>query len=171
MFSASLPALLAVSSSEAINLLTSQPSMLTALHENIRAIRLVLDAAATACPIQIPSHPASAIIHIQYKPQADSLSPAAITKVHKSSNPASITPRNAVSFDIDLEDRLLQEVVEDTLNQGVFIARVHRLRGQELAEPRPSIRIVACAALSRKETEKAATIIKNSLIKVLGKRR
>jgi len=171
VFSAALPALLAVSSYESINLLTSQPSMLTTLHENIRALRLVLDATATICPIQIPSHPASAIIHIQCKPQTDSLSPTFAAKVLKNSNPASITPRNHVAFDTETEEKLLQEVVDDAINQGVLIARVHRLRGQEQLEPRPSVRIVASAALSRKETEKAAAVLKTSLIKVLGKRR
>lgn len=145
--------------------------MLITLHENIRALRLVLDATATVCPIQIPSHPASAIIHIHCKPQTDSLSPIFAAKVLKSSNPASITPRNHIVFDTAMEEKLLQEVVDDAINQGVLIARVHRLRGQEQLEPRPSIRIAASAALSRKETEKAAAVLKTSLIKVLGKRR
>jgi hypothetical protein len=38
-------------------------------------------------------------------------------------------------------------------------------------EPRPSIRLALSSALTRKETEKAVTVLRNILIKVLGKRR
>lgn len=124
------------------------------------------------CPIQIPSHPASAIIHIQYKPSQDMLSPPpSATRVAKNSNPASLAPRNPCVFDIELEERLLQDVIDESINQGVLIAKVHRLRGQELLEPRPSIRVAVTSSLSRKEVEKAAGILRNALTKVLGKRR
>ena len=43
VFSAAVPALLAVSASEGINILRNTPSILSALQENVRAIRAVLD--------------------------------------------------------------------------------------------------------------------------------
>ncbi len=173
VFSAALPSPLAVSASEAIAELTSKPSMLTALHENIRAFRLVLDAAATVCPIRIPSHPASAIIHIQCKPQApNALSPHSATqRLGKPSNPSSPTSSNPAEFDVEAEERLLQDVVEEALSQGVLITRARRLRGQEPNEPRPSIRIAMTAELGKKEVEKAASVIRAALVKVLGKRK
>jgi serine palmitoyltransferase len=72
---------------------------------------------------------------------------------------------------VDLEERLLQEVVDDALVQGILITRAKRLRGQEMSEARPSIRLAISSALTKKECEKAANTIKASLIKVLGKRR
>ena len=52
-----------------------------------------------------------------------------------------------------------------------MITKAHRLRGQELLEVRPAIRLAITAALSRKDCEKAATVVKAALIKVLGRRR
>ncbi len=66
---------------------------------------------------------------------------------------------------------LLQEVVEEALSQGVMIAKAQRLRGQEMVEVRPSIRLALTSALTKKETEKAVGIVKASLVKILGKRR
>lgn len=74
-------------------------------------------------------------------------------------------------FDTDVEEKLLQEVVDDVLAQGILITRAKRLRGQEMSEARPSIRLAISAAFTKKECEKAATAIKTSLVKVLGKRR
>lgn len=65
----------------------------------------------------------------------------------------------------------MQEVVDEALAQGVLITRAKRLRGQEVVEPRPTIKLAVTAALSKKETEKAAQVIKNALVKVLGKRK
>lgn len=80
-------------------------------------------------------------------------------------------PRDSPQFDIDLEERLLQDVVEEALAQGVMITRAKRLHGQELIEVRPSIRLAVTAALTRKECEKAANAVKAACVKVLGKRR
>ena len=62
-------------------------------------------------------------------------------------------------------------MVEEALSQGVMITRAKRLYGQELYSPRPSIRIAVTSALSKKECEKAAGVVKNALVKVLGKRK
>lgn len=175
VFSASMPPLLAVSASEAISILRSSPSILTILQENIRAMHAVLNP-LTSTLITIPSHPASPIIHIYIKPVSPtSLSPTAVpasvsAKLIKS-NPSSAGPRDPQTFDADAEERVLQEIVEECLNQGVWVTRAKRLKGQELIEPRPSIRLAVTAALSRKEVEKAAGVLKAALTKVLGRRR
>ena len=169
VYSASTPALLAVSSSEAINILRSTPSLLSALQDNVRIARSILD--RVDC-ITIPSHPASPLIHIQIRsPSASSLLPEAAT--HRKPNPAS-----PLAYDIkpdwdaiEAEERLLQEVVEEALSQGVMIMKAKRLRHQENSEAKPSLRLAMTSALSRKETEKAVGIVKAALIKVLSKRR
>src|SRR6266567_7132947 len=98
VFSAALPALLAVSASEGINILRNTPSILSTLQENIRAIRIILE--RVDC-ITIPSHTASPITHIYLRTQPPTLAVAA-----KSANP---TP---LSFDIAVEERLLQDIVD-----------------------------------------------------------
>ncbi|KAL1737824.1 hypothetical protein HDZ31DRAFT_51790 [Schizophyllum fasciatum] len=120
------------------------------------------------------------MIHIFLKSASDvqrekanaTLHPSTATKP-KHSDPRSVLPRDASSWDWDIEDeeRALQEVVEDALAQGVMISKAKRLRGQEIVEPRPSIRLVLTAALSKKDTEKAVGIVKASLQKVISKRR
>ena len=52
-----------------------------------------------------------------------------------------------------------------------MITRAKRLRGQELNDIRPSIRLAISAAFTKKECEKAASVIKAAFIKVVGKRR
>ncbi|KAI9452050.1 pyridoxal phosphate-dependent transferase [Lactarius psammicola] len=164
VFSTTVPALLAVSASEGINILRNTPSILSTLQENVRAIRAVLDRVEV---ITIPSHAASPIIHIHLR-SAATLSP---TPSAKPPNPATPAPRDAPTFDIIGEEHLLQDIVDEALAQGVWITRARRLRGQELVEARPSIRLAVTAGLSRKECERAAGVIKAAVLKVLVKRK
>lgn len=64
--------------------------------------------------------------------------------------------------------RLRANVVEEALSQGVPLTRAQRLKGHEALEPKPSIRIAVNAALTPKETENAANIVKAALLKVLA---
>ena len=83
----------------------------------------------------------------------------------------SVQPREQEVFDIELEEKLLQDIVEEALSQGIMITRSKRLRGQELLEVRPSIRLALTAGLTRKDCEKAAAVVKAAFVKVVGKRR
>ncbi|KIY68343.1 serine palmitoyltransferase [Cylindrobasidium torrendii FP15055 ss-10] len=175
VYSASMPPLLAVSGSKAIDILKNTPSLLEGLHDNVRAARAILD---KVDGINIPSHPASPMIHIQLKsPGASSgggLHPsAALVMPTKPSNPSSILPREASTWDWDVqnEELILQEVVEEALAQGVMITKSRRARGQELVEVRPSLRLSMTAGLTKKETEKAVGVVKAALQKVLSRRR
>ncbi|KAF4613356.1 hypothetical protein D9613_010864 [Agrocybe pediades] len=180
VFSASMPALLAVSASEGINILRNTPSIFETLQENVRAARAILD--RVEC-ITIPSHPASPVIHIYVKqqypgllspvPMSASLSASSTSsKQHHSLHSAKDVAReSARAAEYLVEERLLQEVVDETLAQGVIVTRAKRLPGQEIVEPRPSIRLALTSGLTRKETERAVTVLKGVLVKVLGKRR
>jgi len=173
-----MPASLAVSASEAIQILTNSPSTLSALHENVRLARSILDKVEG---IHIPSHSASPIIHIQLTKST----PLAITSPPKSpkrgpslepiqiskSNPQSVLPAHPLQFDVEAEERILQEIVDEVLAQGVLITRAKRLRGQEVVEPRPAIKLAVTSALSRKDTEKATTVVKNAIVKVLARKK
>ena len=61
--------------------------------------------------------------------------------------------------------------MDEALAQGVWVTRARRPRGQELVEVRPRIRLAVTAALSRKECERAAGVIKAAVAKVLTKRK
>jgi serine palmitoyltransferase len=164
--------LLAVSASEGINILQDTPSILATLQENIRAAWSVLG--RVDC-ITIPSHQVSPIIHIYVRnPSPNSLTPdTAVEMNHKPSNPHSIHTSSSAhpGWDLETEENLLQEVVDECISQGVLVTKSKRLRGQEMVEARPSIRLALTAALNKKETEKAASVVKAALIKVLTKRR
>ena len=161
VFSASMPGLLAVSASEGINIIRNTPSIFENLQANVFTARTILD--KLDC-ITIPSHPASPVIHINVH-QATTGNGSLKHSVHAS-------PKDAVQMaEYDTEERLLQEVVEECLSQGVIVTRAKRLKGQEAVEPRPSIRLALSSALTRKETEKATSVLKSALVKVLGKRR
>ena len=172
VFSASLPALLAVSASEGISILRSTPSIFETLQENVCAARSILD--RLDC-ITIPSHPASPIIHIYVRPQSpSSLHPSSALSISSAKHPSSHSAAKDFvgrESDYDAEERALQNVVEETLAQGVIVTRAKRLRGQEMMETRPSIRLAMTSALTKKETEKAVGVLKAALVKVLGKKR
>ncbi|KAI0342460.1 serine palmitoyltransferase [Trametopsis cervina] len=172
VFSAAMPALLSVAASEGINILRSTPSILSNLQDNVHAVRAVLD--RVDC-ITIPSHPASPMIHLQVRlPSPTHLLPTAspaMSSSNKPSNPASPIPREPEQFDGDLEEQILQDIVDEALAQGVMVTRAKRLKGQELTQVRPSVRLALTAALSKKDCEKAANVVKAAFIKVVGKRR
>ncbi|KAH8986392.1 pyridoxal phosphate-dependent transferase [Lactarius hatsudake] len=122
VFSAAVPALLAASASEGINILRNTPLILSKLQEN-------------------------------------------------PPNPATPALRDAPSFDIAGEERLLQGIVNEALAQGVWTTQARRLRGKELVEACPSIRLAVTAALSHKGCERAAGVIKAAVVKVLTRRK
>ncbi|KAH8983832.1 hypothetical protein EDB86DRAFT_3119660 [Lactarius hatsudake] len=166
IFSAAVPALLTVSASEGVNILRNTPSILSTLQENVRTIRAVLD---TVEAITIPSHPASPIIHTHLR--SAPMCSASTSGSTKPPNPATPAPHNALSFDTAGEEHLLQDIVDEALTQGMWTTRAWWLRGQELVKACPSIQLAVMAALSRKECERAAGVIKAAVVKVVTKRK
>jgi len=171
VFSAAMPALLAVSASMAIGILTDQPSVFEALRENVQAVRSTLYGVED---IEILSHPVSAVVHIALKSgpaPSNLLSVPMQTRGSSRSNPASVvSSKDAATFDWQTEEKILQEVVDEALNAGVLITRAKKLRGQELVEVRPTIRLAISTALTKKETEEAAAAVKTAFVKVLSRR-
>lgn len=145
-----MPALLATSGSEAINYLRETPSVLSTLHDNVDTIRSVLEKTEG---ITVLGHRASPIVHFCLRQSQQYLT---------------ATPPAA---DYEAEERALQDIVDDALANGVFITRGKHLRNQEMIDSRPTIRIAATAALSKKDVEKAMGIVKASIGRVLARRR
>ena len=166
VFSAAMPGLLAVSASEGINIIRNTPSIFENLQANVDIAHSILD--KLDC-IAIPSHPASPVIHIYVRPTQP------VTRSTHGSmkyNVAYASPQDACQMaEYDTDERLLQEVVEECLAQNVIVSRAKRLKGQEMVEPRPSIRLALSSGLTRKETERAVMILRNVLVKVLGRRK
>ncbi|KAH8980692.1 serine palmitoyltransferase [Lactarius akahatsu] len=166
VFSAAVPALLTVSASEGINILRNTPSILSTLQENVRAIRAVLDRVEA---ITIPSHATSPIIHI-YLRSAATLS-ASTSVSAKPPKPATPAPRDAPSFDIAGEERLLQDIVDEALAQGCGSRAHGGCAGRSSSRRARAFGSPSSAALSRKECERAASVIKAAVVKMLTKRK
>ncbi|KAI6130887.1 serine palmitoyltransferase [Pisolithus croceorrhizus] len=154
-----------INGSEGISYLRNTPSALTTLQENVRAVRAVLEKTEG---ITVVGHRASPIVHFHLKtPSTANGSANGIA-----SSPMTVMPPpTGPSFDYEVEEKILQDIVDDALANGVFITRAKRLSGQEMIETRPTVRIAVTAALTKKEIEKAAGVVKASVVKVLGKRR
>lgn len=173
VFSAALPAMLAVASSTAIQHLISQPSILSTLQENIRILRSILDHIES---IYIPSDIQSPLIHIQIRSKYEKHME---TAQEKHGNTLAITGPIHDGHDLHPTEqlRLLQAIVDDALEHGVFLIRHKKLTSinpkilETSKESRPSIRIAVSAAFTRKEMEKAGNVIKSSVTRLIGKRR
>ncbi|KAL4072261.1 serine palmitoyltransferase [Scleroderma citrinum] len=166
VFSAAMPALLAVAGSEGISYLRNTPSALTTLQENVAVVRAVLEKTEG---ITLVGHLTSPIVHFYLK--APTYTNGAANGTAASSSATVMPPPAGPSFDCEAEEKILQDIVDDVLSNGVMITRAKKLRGQEMVETRPTIRIAVTAALTRKEMEKAAGIVKASVGKVLGRRK
>lgn len=171
VFSAALPAMLAVASSTAIKRLMSAPTILSTLRDNIQAVRAVLDPIES---ILVTSDAQSPLIHFQVRSNAEPHPAAPAGK-------ATLAPPTPLVLGHDLsaaeQSRLLQLIVDDALEHGVLLVRHKTLPSinakalESGVHARPSVRIAVSAGLSRKEMEKAAAVVKSSIVRVLGKRR
>ena len=151
VFSASIPAMLAVCASEAIKILSTPQgeTLLKSLNENSAVFRNVI---LTAVPqwIELSSEAGSPILHLRF--------------------PSSLVASQQMTR--DEEKLLLQEIVDEVaIKDGLLITRAKYVESQELHLPRPSIRISICATHNKKEVEKAAQAIKTAFGKALGRRK
>lgn len=189
VFSAALPAMLAVASSTAISYMISQPSILTTLQENVQALRSVLEHVES---LRISSDPRSPLVHIQVRSKTDKHPDTPQDKWEKGKDSLAVgdislsvpnsekrLARGPLVHDLSVDEqtRLLQAIIDDALEHGVLLTRTKRLPSinpkvlETGPEARPNIRVAVSAAFTKKEIEKAANVIKASAIRMLGKRR
>jgi serine palmitoyltransferase len=158
VFSAALPAMHATVSSTAVAIMQAEPHLVTALQANIHTFRTQLaklepnptfpstgspspDGSNKDALISIPSHPESGLIHIFL------------------CNPPGT---------LEEEEAVLQEIVDEALANGLLVTRARRLRGQEIFDPEPSLKVCVSAMFTRKEMEKAGKVLRDAIVKVCG---
>ncbi|KAI5841875.1 pyridoxal phosphate-dependent transferase [Morchella snyderi] len=142
VFSAALPAILAVTASETIKLLENNSDVLSVLRENIKAFRAVMDRSE------------------YIKCTSDIENPVCM-----------FTLKKEVCGGIADQERLMMDIVDEAVANGVLISRVKNIPGQN------STRVVwkhdaafkACISIghTKKETEKAAAVVKAAVSKVV----
>ncbi|WWC92094.1 uncharacterized protein L201_007048 [Kwoniella dendrophila CBS 6074] len=159
VFSASLPAMLATCASAAIEILKSQPNLMTSLQNNILIFRQQLAKLEPENPfdgsinkdalISIPSFINSGLIHIFLL------------------NPP--TTEDGANHLLEEEESILQEIVDEVMtSSNLLITRSRRLRSQEIFEPEPSLKINISGYMSKKDVENAGKGLKAAIIKVCG---
>ncbi|KAJ3183354.1 serine palmitoyltransferase component [Gaertneriomyces sp. JEL0708] len=139
VFSASLPAMLAVAAIEGVKYIESHGDALKKLWENIATMRNALR--KTVQQISLEGDDKSPIAHLRLK--------------------SSFANR-------DEEEYALQEIVDECARNGVLVTRAKYVLDQEMGVPTPSIRLAISAAHTRKEVEKAASVIASAVKKILS---
>ncbi|EHA48524.1 hypothetical protein MCOR27_006488 [Pyricularia oryzae] len=148
-FSAALPAMTAVTASETLNLLQSNPEILSQCRENIKALRAQLDPRSdwVFCTSSIDNP----ILLLQLKPEV-------------------IASRRLTAED---QNRLLQECVDESLANGVWITRLkiqpvlNTIGPKENITIQPALKVCVTSGLSRKDIERAGTTIRHAITKVM----
>jgi len=152
-FSAALPAMLAVTASESINLLQSNPEILLQCRENIRLMRAQLDPRSDW--ITCTSAPENPIMILTFKPE--------VVKARRLS--------------VDDQERLLQESVDEALVNGVLITRLktmpisqHTSLKTNIYTATPALKVCVTSGLSKKDVEKAGVTIRHAVTKVMTRK-
>ncbi|RYP69803.1 hypothetical protein DL771_005912 [Monosporascus sp. 5C6A] len=153
-FSAALPAMSAVTASETLNLLQSNPEILAQCRENIKAMRAQLDPRSDW--VMCTSHPENPVMLLVFKPD--------------------VVQSRRLSFED--QERLLQDCVDETLANGVLITRlkslpvankISALKDNDLAV-QPALKVCITSGLSKKEIEKAGVTIRHAITKVMTRK-
>ncbi|PON21893.1 hypothetical protein TGAM01_v209323 [Trichoderma gamsii] len=149
-FSAALPAMLAMTTSESLKLLQSNPDILVQCRESIRAMRAQLDPRSdwVVCTSAVDNP----ILLLVIKPEVV----------------------NAKRWTADDQEKLLMECVEESLANGVMITRLKtRPYANAIAAPndwtlQPALKICVTSALSKKDIEKAVNDKLESILAGFG---
>lgn len=148
-YSAALPALLSTTASATINLLQTNPEVVSQLREHTKTMRAQL--VPRSDWVDCTSAPENPVIMLELKEEV------------------------VESKRLSDEDQhfLLQDVVDECLANGVLISRFKSL--DDNFEPKqelvPALKVSVTIGLTRKEIEKAGTIIRHAITKVVTKRK
>ncbi|KAF8477101.1 pyridoxal phosphate-dependent transferase [Kalaharituber pfeilii] len=144
VFSAALPGMLATTASETIHHLQVQaPELLTHVRELTKLFRQHLEK--------------SDLLECTSSPE----NPMCLIKLRKV-----VLEERGIEKG-EQEDKLLQDIVDEVLNQGFMITRVKALPG--VVPHQPKIKIVIGVGHTKKEVEKAAATIRQVAAKLVGK--
>jgi len=153
-FSAALPAMLATTASETVSILQTNPDIMVQLREDIKAMRAQLDPRSdwVYCSSSIDNP----ILLLPLKPEV-------------------ITSKR---FSIEDQESVLQDIVDETLANGVLITRLKSMppalnstRREQGWRLQPALKVCITTGLSRKEVEKAGITIRHAITKVVSRRK
>ncbi|KAL5598491.1 hypothetical protein BROUX41_003572 [Berkeleyomyces rouxiae] len=149
-FSAALPAMLAVTASESIMEIKTNPDLIKECRSNIKTIRSQIEARNdyVVCTSDIEN-------------------PVILITI----NPKIVENRH---FSEEDQEYLLQEVVEECLANGVLVTRLRRMPGWTHIEAKtftwdvqPALKVCVTIGLDKKELEAAGQVIQTAISKVM----
>ncbi|KIX06894.1 uncharacterized protein Z518_04870 [Rhinocladiella mackenziei CBS 650.93] len=152
-YSAALPAISAVTASETLMMMQTQPDLFVQLRENIKAMWAQLDPRSDW--MYCTSAPENPIMILVLKPET-------------------VSSRRLTIQDQQL---LLQDIVDECLSQNVLITRVKTLPAgpagakSDIYMPLPALKVCLTLGLTKKEIEKAGIIIRHAITKILTRKR
>jgi 7-keto-8-aminopelargonate synthetase-like enzyme len=153
-FSAALPAVLATTASETVRLLHDSPELILTLRECTRALRAQLDPRSEW--VRCTSAPENPVLLLVLKDDV-------------------VAARALAVADVEL---LWLDVVDECLANGVLVARLRpmpQILGAASREagwqPTPALKVCVTTGLSKKEIEKAGTIIRHAITKVMTRKK
>jgi serine palmitoyltransferase len=142
-FSASLPAMLAVSAISALAIMEEEPVLLERLKENTILFHKTLDHKSLAGVVEITGGDLG---------EAGGVVPILFVRLRA---------RN--------DDSVLQDICDLCLKDGVLVTRAKFCRGQERDVVEAGIRVAVSGGLSKREVEKAAGVLRDSIKSVVKK--
>ncbi|ODA77126.1 hypothetical protein RJ55_07644 [Drechmeria coniospora] len=152
-YSAALPAMLAMTASETVHLLQSNPDILTQCRDNIKAMKAQLDPRSNW--VMCTSDSENPVMLLVLKPDV-------------------IKSR---MLSVDDQERLLMECVDESLANGVMITRLktrpyaHAIAAKDGGwHAQPALKVCIASALSRKDIERAGVSIRHAITKVMTRK-
>ncbi len=142
VFSAAMPAILATTASESLKIIQKNPSVFAQLKENTKMFRALTDKSEY---VFSPSAQDSPIIHLCLWPE--------YIKDGKEG------------------DRMLQDVVDECLANGVLVTRSRHIAGQERWKFYSSIKVCVTTGFTKRELEKAGMVVRSAISKVVKLRK
>ncbi|KAI9889021.1 MAG: serine palmitoyltransferase component [Vezdaea aestivalis] len=153
-FSAALPAMLATMASETLNLLQLEPGVVATLREAGRTMRAQLDPRSEW--VRCVSAVENPVLFLVVKDEV-------------------VRQRRWTNEEVA---KVLQEVVDETLQNGVLITRLRTMPAaqQQVGKetpwlPPPALKVCVTVGLSRKELEKAGTHVRHAVTKIMTRKR
>lgn len=174
-FSAALPAMLATTASEALSMIQTNPDIIAQVRENIKTMWTQLDPRSDW--VRCTSSIENPIMVLVLKPEV-----VATKKLRKTDQELLLQEVvDEVSF-LRHESawRMIQwaDSIQKALANGVLITRLHSMPREINATPKdigwelqPALKVCITSGLTRKETERAGTIIRHAITKIVNKRK
>jgi serine palmitoyltransferase len=175
-YSAALPALLSTTASETISLLQEQPTILEGLRDNVKAMRSMLDPRSDW--VRCSSFVDNPILLLVLKDEVIESKKLSIDDQNQIFREVVDEVRLLLLFHFLFSRSRLTWRFEQCLANAVLITRLKSfplglgLNPRDAGwQPSPALKVCVTSGLTKKETEKAGTVIRHAITKIVSRRK